>query len=256
MDLKQTQNRISLIKLDQGSEQYFEKRKQFVFTASNIPNIFGYGYETRQTYFKRLSQKTELPANRFVDEMREEGNRCESLAADLFENLSGIRLIKTGLWPHATLPWLAASPDRGVDTNAFVTSLKLQCNPKFGLPSACEGPFDTIMEIKTRTKGYAPFKPGDDGFIKFWLQMQTQMQCTGARYCIYYGYSDFCDVGHEIWVVERDDEQWFGVMLPEIRHFKGCLDHGSEITFKRNKTKFTIKAISFVEWLSLNKKHG
>ena len=203
-----TKTHIGLITSPPQSDAYNTARQKYQFTASQIPNIFGYGYTSRQKYYRELTGLEEPTSiSPFVQELVDEGQRTEPLAADIFGQVyDNFIVLNTGLWPHPYHPWLAASPDRVLVNHKDPTQIAL-------------------LEIKTRTMGAPPYSPTDVQFVKFWLQMQIQLQCTQVSHCFYWGFSNCEGMPAELAIIRRDDKVWKSVIEPGILAFKAIVDN-------------------------------
>ena len=106
--------------------------------------------------------------------------RCyESLAAEKFEELTGLKVIKCGIFVNHHYPFLASSPDGLVGEDSC---LEIKC------------PF-SAKEMKIVQGKYFPFLTKTDNELvlkqnhKYFYQIQGQMGITGRKSCYFVVYT-------------------------------------------------------------------
>ncbi len=173
-------------------------RNKYLITASEAANIFGWGYQTRGQYHDTLVRK--LKGEQIVDEnvhpivleKMQLGRQMEPLAIDIFSEWTGRKVTSCKTFPHPDISWLAATPDALVDD-------------------------DGVLEVKFRTNEMPPYTQEDKEWVKFYIQIQVQLQCTRRIVGYYLGLSLVCPcVLHTVY---RDDFFWKTKMLPLMEDF-------------------------------------
>jgi hypothetical protein len=176
---------------DQGSAKWKElheigPHKQFIVTASMVPNILGYGYISRNIIYKAWVGESILPKpDSFSQTAMNWGTKHEVDAVNTFKNNISLRMamLKPGLIRAKKQDWMAASLDRLV---LFEEGGKQY---KFNLECKC--PYKAKIPQKKEELAY-----------RLLLQVQFQMYCSdlGVSVVVYWSYTEF-----SIWIIIRDD---------------------------------------------------
>lgn len=173
-------------------------RNRFLITGSEAPNVFGWGYKTRRQYHDILVRK--LKGERPDDdglhpillEKMQQGVQMEPFGISLFEKWTGRKVTKTKTYAHPSVPWLCATPDALVGD-------------------------DGVLEVKFRTNEQPPYTMSHPAWLKFYIQIQMQLQCTQRRVGYYLGLSLVCPC--VLVEVERDDKTFKELFLPLMEQF-------------------------------------
>lgn len=127
-----------------------------MFTASNIANVFGFGFQTRKAYFESF-RKPKQVANKFLQTMLDYGNENEENAWRQFLSESRYELYqnKMGIYSGGPdTPWMLATPDAIGFNGAAWHLVELKC------------PFSRKIPLDL-----------DEVPLKYVLQLQIQMHC-------------------------------------------------------------------------------
>lgn len=187
------------------SEEEWLKARDFGIGASEVAAVLGAGYES-QSPVTVWSRKTGKPQPELTAEQLKRfrlGHRMESVIAAGFEDETGLIAVDPGsftIFRHPEIRWLFATLDR------------FTIHPEFGpMPvelKAVNGRFRSEWE-----EGEPP--------LKFQIQCQVQMFCTGASHC----YLVALIGGDELVVrlLERNDK-FVEAMLDKVSDFWGFVE--------------------------------
>lgn len=173
--------------LEQGSEAWLAARLGKV-TASRVADLMartktGYG-ASRANYMAELicERLTGQGADRFVNAAMAHGTETEPQARTAYEFMTDATVVQVGLVPHPTIADFGASPDGLVGDDGL---LEIKC------PA-------TATHIETLLTEAVP--------QKYMLQMQTQMACTGRKWCDFVSFDPRLPGDLQLWVsrVPRD----------------------------------------------------
>lgn len=162
--------------VNQGSVFWFALRTHFRVTSSNIGRALGLDVnESRMAYWKRavLGTPRKQPSE-FVQECMAHGVKTEPIACESFWTLvpAGYTVVASpGVFVHPKDCTIAASPDglvMGPDEK-LVATLEIKC------------PYTGSWWLKSAFEMFSK-KP------QYYLQVQAQLQCTGAEFGFFYVY--------------------------------------------------------------------
>lgn len=199
--------------------------KNFLITASMVPEVFGWGCKGRSTkhyveLFKGNIVK-ETPTD-FEQSCFDYGHRSEPLAAneflDTYKQYVGI---KPGFIFHPEIPWLGASPDLFcVEDHSFV---------QFNFTS----PLNIInVEVKAPFLKKIP-EINSNIPIRNIIQVQVQMACTGLKETLLYIWSE---TNRSCWRVPRN-EKFIEDIIHNLRLFKRLVETDYKLPFRGSLKK-------------------
>ena len=141
------------------------------------------------------------------------GRKYESVAAEMYENMTGQKTLQCGLFVSQQHPVLAASPDRVVDED---TLLEIKC--PFAAKAKQVNP-TTVPYLRSENGQLALMKTHD-----YYYQVQGQLYCTQKRACDFLVYT-IADT--KIIHINRDEsfisEMVDKLMLFYREHFQSAL---------------------------------
>jgi putative phage-type endonuclease len=157
--------------IQQGSEEWFASRMGKV-TASRVKDVMAKTKSgpaaTRKNYLMELLCQR-LTGNReegYTNAAMQRGIDLEPIARSAYEIDTGLMVDEVGLIEHPTIEMFGASPDGLVEADGM---LEIKC-PNTAQHVAC---------IRTG-------EPDN----KYWIQMQTQMACSGREWCDFVSFDD------------------------------------------------------------------
>lgn len=171
---------------EQGSAEWLAERAGKV-TASMIGNVMmakttaGYQNYMAQLICERMTGE---PVETFKSAAMDHGTETEPQARAFYELETGHDVTETGFVPHPTIAGCGASPDGLIKPDGLV---EIKCpQPAKHIKNLMGGNID---------KGYL-------------LQMQWQMECTGAEWCDFVSFNPSFPDRHRLNIrkVERDAE--------------------------------------------------
>jgi len=158
-------------------------------TASRLADVVAKtktGYSTsRANYMAELicERLTGTQGAFYSNAAMQWGTETEPMARAAYEGVVGALVIETGFIPHNTIAMAGASPDGLVDDDGLV---EIKC------------PI-TATHIDTLLGQSVP--------IRYNIQMQWQMACTGRKWCDFVSFDPRMPEGMQIFIkrVDRDD---------------------------------------------------
>ncbi|CAH1155497.1 unnamed protein product [Phaedon cochleariae] len=196
--------KLSKLTLDQGANPlWFEERKKRL-TASNFGRICKLLESTDR---KKVAQ--ELLHSSFMGNIYTRyGNDNEENAIRDFQLLTGKKVINCGLFIDRNHPFLAASPDGLIDTDAIV---EVKCPYKAKDVTPEEGIKQKLIQFATFENGVFSLKRTD----KYYYQVQGQLFVTGRSICYFIVWTQFGLLYEQI----TKDEGLWNEMFPKLKEF-------------------------------------
>jgi len=193
--------------VEQRTEEWFAA-KLGKASASHVSDILAKtksGYSaTRKNYMMKLlceRLKGKRQEDTYVSRDMERGTEREPLARSAYEAKTGVMVEEVGFIDHPTIPMFGASPD--------------------GLVGE-----DGCIEIKCPlTAQHVDLLTGGNIDTKYIYQMQTQMACTGRKWCDFVDYDS--DLIEELSLFIRRiprDEAMIGMIEEAVIQFNAELD--------------------------------
>lgn len=192
--------------LEQGSDEWKQARLGCV-TASRVADVMaqGKGSEavTRQKY------KLQIVAERLALEVVETysnaamewGVEQEAFAVMAYEASNDVLTDRTGFWPHPSIPFIGASPDRLVGDDGLV---EVKCP-------------NTTTHLGYILDGVVPAQ-----YVK---QVQCQLWATGREWCDFVSFDPRLPKRNQLFVIRVfRDEELITKMEAEVRKFLAEVD--------------------------------
>ena len=192
----------SIIEQWQTEAEWKEARKSGI-GASEVAAIFGCGYANQSplTIWASKTGTAEAPIDEATLRMFKRGHKLEPVIASEFEDETGLLAIDPGdytIFRHLTVPFLFATLDR------------FCLHPEHG-PIPVE-----LKAVNGRFRG--DWNEDEEPPLKYNIQCQVQMACTGASHCYLVGL-----VGGDelvIRLIERND-RFIETMYKRLEEFWG-----------------------------------
>lgn len=211
-----SRDRLALQYECQGTDRYNELRRHlFAITASEVPDIFGYGYGSRHKLWEHKTGRKKQKHDPFVQEMLEAGSRHEEPLVQQLLRVVGGECFVTGCWTYDKDPRIGASPDRRLWR---------------------DGRWYAVEAKSRQAQGGEPLLPNE----KFWLQIQTQLAVLDYESAYYI--SNNLNVEGSVPIVceiMRDRDCWDFLIYPQICFFIAALEDHTEPPLRQmHKTNF------------------
>jgi len=193
--------------MEQRSSDWFADRVGFI-TGSRLNDVLAKvktgEAATRKNYKLQLAVEriNKKPAEQmFVNEAMQRGIDFEDTAVSCFEAQTGIFTEKCGFIKSSDIPWLGASPDRLIDSDAILE---------------CKVP-NTLTHSDYIIDGILP--------KKYVAQVQCQMLVTNRSRGYFISWDDRFIEGLELFVVEvKRDEEYLDNLVKEVNQFNKEVD--------------------------------
>ena len=180
--------------ITQGTPEWHDI-KRWNLGANDCASILGFGFrEPWDLLDDKISGVPYVPTEPHVTERMRMGTEYESLARISCARRHNVDIRVPGLRRHRCYSWLTASPDG--ETPAM------------------------LYEFKVRQK------TGEHVPIKYWIQVQIQMEVWDVNYCLYCEsrIEDGILVEWREWKIERN-QAWFREYFPLIQRFWDAVRH-------------------------------
>jgi len=181
---------------EQKTQQWYEMRHNML-TATAVSSLLGSQSKRNEVIYEKCRPYVQQRPLSIYD-ARHWGVKYEPVTRSIYERMFRTKVREYGCIPHATIPYLGASPD-GINVDP-------RCGAKYG----------RLLEIKNVVSREITGDPLDD----YWVQMQVQMEVCNLDVC------DFVETKieefptMEAFFAYRDQYDFCGVAL----HFVGLTD--------------------------------
>ena len=207
-----------------------ETERQTILTASQIANIFGYGFETRLKYYNKLICNMKLEENKpeindyFKEKAITHGKENEWLAKESFRSLfPSIKITTPGMIFHRHFNFIAASLDAvGLDVNNNeLVVVETKC-PFRARPTA-------VWDIKEN----------------YLIQITVQMACVDLKvaYLHYWWEDETTDEPRYITFKIPFDETFWNYIIAGATNFKQNVDFRQSVPLRQKKDERLIVII-------------
>lgn len=225
---------LELRLLSQQSDDFWAQRdaRRLCVSASEVPIICGFGGRDRTPahLWNQKKYNVNPPLSDYVQSMLDEGKRREPVARNWFSSEYNCPVMETGLWVHPVDQRIAASPDA------------LAWMPELGgqVPLELKCPYDKRTKITSAR------------VHKDSLQLQTQIQCTGAQcgFLVYFYAVD--DPDNLVFFVQQDWSLWLEIVahchwfIDSIRQCENN-PHLLEIDYNDHIKRYSDEFIAFTQ---------
>jgi putative phage-type endonuclease len=188
------------LKIKQGSDEWHQLRLGKV-TASRVVDVMSKiktGESAGRKNYKMdlvVERLTGLPTSSFTSPAMAWGTETEPLARMAYEAHFGTFVDTVAFIQHPTIEWFGCSPDGLIGDNL----LEIKCP-------------NTANHIDYLLAGIPP--------AKYVPQMQTQMACTGAKWCDFVSFDPRLPSELQLFVVRLDrDEAYIQQIETEVKQF-------------------------------------
>lgn len=193
--------------MEQRSSDWFQDRCGFI-TGSRLNDVMAKiktgEAASRRNYKLQLAVErlTNKPSESiYINEAMQRGIDFEDTAVMCFEAKTGIFTEKCGFIKSADIPWLGASPDRLIGTDAILE---------------CKVP-NTLTHMDYVLDGVLP--------SKYKAQTQSQMLVTNRDRGYFISWDDRFVEGLELFVVEiKQDNEYIDNLIKEVTQFSKEVD--------------------------------
>lgn len=205
--------------MEQRSESWFLDRVGFV-TGSRLNDVMAKiktgEAASRKNYKLQLAIEriTKKPAEQsYVNEAMQRGIDYEDVAIACFEAKTGIFTEKCAFIKSPDIPWLGASPDRLIDSDAILE---------------CKVP-NTLTHSDYIIDGILP--------KKYVAQVQAQMLVTNRQRGYFISWDDRFIEGLELFVVEvKRDDEYLDNLVKEVNQFNKEVDELMEQLLEKKES--------------------
>jgi len=188
------------LSIQQGTLEWRQLRLGKV-TASRVSDVMSKvksGESASRKNYKMdlvVERLTNIPTSGFTSPAMAWGTETEPLARMAYEAFSGVFVDQVPFCNHPTIEWFGCSPDGLIDEGL----LEIKCP-------------NTATHIEYLLAGVPP--------AKYVPQMQTQMACTGAKWCDFVSFDPRLPEDLQLLVVRLDrDDAYIQQIEEEVKQF-------------------------------------
>ncbi len=161
--------RFQFFNISQDSELWEEIHhpNNKMITASIVPDILGYGYQSRKKLYNQMKGIEKKIVTDYTTALMKYGKDNEPKAAEEFRKLFNVAQAKVGFIFHPEYNWLGCSPDRILKFNdSDYKLLEIKCPAKSKIPNSVEElPINYIIQCQVQLSCF----PTIEGiFLYFW----------------------------------------------------------------------------------------
>ena len=186
--------------ISQGTEEWRKLRLGKV-TASRVADVMSKiksGESAGRKNYKMdlvVERLTNIPTSSFSNSAMAWGTETEPLARMAYEAFKGVFVNQVAFVEHPTIEWFGCSPDGTIEDGL----IEIKCP-------------NTSTHIDYLLAGVPP--------SKYIPQMQTQMACTGAKWCDFVSFDPRLPSELQLFVVRLDrDEAYIHDIEVEVQQF-------------------------------------
>lgn len=194
----------------QGNNEKWHSERAIRISASRAHSI-----KSRPNKFDQLSSTFLEPKSikgRALTNF-EYGNKNEENARQLFEKLSGLKVLRCGLVIHLTQPWLCASPDGIIWDGNIAKVLEIKCPISLRYSPLLQDDGEIkVPYLKRDGNGRIHLKETH----QYYTQCQILLYCTGLNICTFLIYSEKYD---SLIIEIPRDEEFLQSVVPKLEWF-------------------------------------
>ena len=186
--------------IQQGTDEWHQIRLGKV-TASRVADVMSKvksGESAGRKNYKMdlvVERLTNIPTSSFSNSAMAWGTETEPLARMAYEAFKGVFVNQVAFVEHPTIEWFGCSPDGTIEDGL----IEIKCP-------------NTSTHIDYLLAGVPP--------SKYIPQMQTQMACTGAKWCDFVSFDPRLPSELQLFVVRLDrDEDYIQHIETEVKRF-------------------------------------
>ena len=185
--------------LSQSDEAFWQLKadRRYFVSASEVPMVCNFGWRTPRQLFKEKLGEASKPMDDYTSQLIKHGRDWEPVARAEFAKMMQCVVVETGMWVHPIDQRLSASPDGLVVSVDGLLPLEIKCPNN-----------NTRIDDRRRHKDS--------------LQLQTQIQCTGAPYGFLFYFYPEAPEQWDVSVYFENWEQWMDI-VSHADWFMACL---------------------------------